>query len=604
MFLIIFGIILFIAAILLFKYLPSKVRVDRQEASFVIVKSLISGVCVLLGILCWLGTSFVYIDQNKVGHLDRIYWASSMKSGQIIAAPWQKGAQARIIMPGFHIMPFVKVLYKINELPIIEVPVGQYGYVTTKDGSPLDPGQYLAREWDGSIAQFTDAEYFLGFDQGEKGYKGPRGQMGPQLTVLRPGQYRINRYLYNVQAADATAIKAGFVGVIKSNVGQYYDGVPILPAGVAKTDLSVPIVPKGYKGVWSEVLEPATYYINRAAYQVTDIDTRVQVWKYLGGYKKRWINLEVGDDGKIRQTPGEEDFPMPEGAADRAITLRVEGWDVPQDCRVQVQVTPANAPFVVAAVGTLQAVEDKIITPNLRSILRNVVAESTEEEIPVLDKDANPVLNEDGTPKIKIIKRARKVLDLLYQREKLEDAVTSKLVPQGKKTGLTVQWIRFGDPAVPPELLVPGKRKQLAQQLETTYEQEKLAQISRVQTEKERARADQQGVLMESEIGIQVANNKASAREKLGIGEQKYLEAVAQGQRAQAQVLGEQKAFELAYLEKILDAAKVNSDMIKIPNILVMGDQGGFSGPAAILGASNLNLGLLKQSPTAAPPAK
>ena len=44
------------------------------------------------------------------------------------------------------------------------------------------------------------------------------GQKGPQLTVLPPGKYRINRYLFSVEFQDATDIPAGFVGVVKANV--------------------------------------------------------------------------------------------------------------------------------------------------------------------------------------------------------------------------------------------------------------------------------------------------------------------------------------------------------------------------------------------------
>jgi hypothetical protein len=172
------------------------------------------------------------------------------------------------------------------------------------------------------------------------------------------------------------------------------------------------------------------------------------------------------------------------------------------------------------------------------------------------------------------------------------------LVPEGAKAGLTVQWVRFGDPAVPPELLIPGKREQLAKSLMKTYQQEKKSQVERVQTEKERARANKQADLMESEIGIKVAENNAEARRKEGIGEKKYLEAVAQGQKAQALVLGQQKAFELAYIKEVLAAATKNPDLIKYPNILVMGG-GGFEGAAAILGASNLNMGMTKTTPAA-----
>ena len=41
-------------------------------------------------------------------------------------------------------------------------------------------------------------------------------------------------------------------------------------------------------------------------------------------------------------------------------------------------------------------------------------------------------------------------------------------------------------------------------------------------------------------------------------------------------------------LDKILAAAVSNPGIVKIPSVYVQGDSGGFEGPAAILGASNL----------------
>jgi hypothetical protein len=253
-------------------------------------------------------------------------------------------------------------------------------------------------------------------------------------------------------------------------------------------------------------------------------------------------------------------------------------------------VTPENAPFVVAAAGGIDQIEDKIMTPTFRSVLRNEVAKNVEDTAEVWDKEKKKTVT-------KTVMRPRKVLDLLYKREGLETATETKLIPEGAKYGLTVMEARFGDPVVPPELLLPGKRKQLAESLVATYRQEKLAQTERVQSEKERARADQQGELMKSEINIKVANNNAEAREKEGLGEKKYMEALAKGQNAQANVLGKDRTFELAYIKEVLAAAKENPDLIKVPNVLVMGEGSSLEGAAAILGANNFSMAVGKHKP-------
>ncbi len=543
-------------------------------------------------IVAFLMTSCLVIDSDKVGHLKRIYMGKQMPQGRIIANINEKGPQARILAPGFHLMPFIRVTHDIEELDLLKIDQGKYGFLVARDGRQMPEGQFIAPAF-ADASNMINAMKFMGYEKSND----ITGVKGPQLTILAPGNYRINRYLFEIFEGKSTAVPAGHVAVIKSNVGEDYVGDPILPSGIKFTDLSVPIVPKGYRGVWADVKTPGEYYINEKAYEVTLVDTRVQTWKYLGGYTRKWIELTIGDDGKIIQIPHEEPVAVPEDAADSSTILRVQGWDVFQDSRVQVQVTPANAPFVVASVGGLLEVENKIITPNYRSILRNVVSEPVQEIVPVLDKKGNPVIGKDGKVKTITITRPREVLDLLYHREELEKAVAKRLVPAGAQAGLNVQWVRFGDPYVPPSLLIPGKRSQLAESLMATYNQEKTAQTERVETEKERARANEQERLMQSQIGIKVADNNASARTKEGLGEEKYMKSIAKGQLAQANVLGRDKAFELAYIKEVLAAASANPKIVKFPTTFVMGgsDGGGLTGAAAILGASNISMGLKTQ---------
>lgn len=571
------------------------------ETSLKFIKWIIRGVCLGLAVIYFLMTSCVVIDSDKVGHLKRIYMGSQMPQGRIIANINEKGPQARILAPGFHLIPFIAVTHDVEELAIVDIEQGTYGYLVAKDGQSMPQGQFIAPAWK-SADDMINAMKFMGYDNPESDVS--PGVKGPQLTILPPGQYRVNRYLFDIYGEKSTPVPAGHVAVIKSNVGEDYGGEPILPTGINASNLSVPIVPKGYRGVWSEVKTPGEYYINKKAYDVTLVDTRVQTWKYIGGYERKWIDLTIDEDGKIHQEPHSEMVPIPEDAADMAIILRVQGWDVFQDSRVQVQVTPENAPFVVASVGGLQAVEDKIITPNYRSILRNVVAQVVTVNETVLDEDGNVVYDKaidkngkvikgaKGEPQMHIVTRPRQVLDLLYHRKELELAVFTNLIPTGAQAGLTVQWVRFGDPAVPPSLLIPGKRKQLAESLMATYKQEKRAQGERVAATREKARADQQAELMKSEIGIKVADNNASAREKEGLGEKKFMEALAKGQEAQANVLGKDKTFELAYVKAVLEAAARNPQMIKVPTTLVMGGGSSLEGAAAILGANNISMAL------------
>jgi hypothetical protein len=45
---------------------------------------------------------------------------------------------------------------------------------------------------------------------------------------------------------------------------------------------------------------------------------------------------------------------------------------------------------------------------------------------------------------------------------------------------------------------------------------------------------------------------------------------------------------QLQALEKSLDAAKANPDLVKVPVVMVSGSGSGYEGAAAVLGASNI----------------
>ncbi len=524
-----------------------------MESPFGWVRKYIQIGAIFLAVFLLLSTSYVIIDADKIGQMERIYLGKSMEPGQIIAFDGQKGPQARILPPGFHFKLLLNVLYDVREVPLIEVPDGQYGYVVAKDGAPLRKGQYLADAWpQNNFQKWLEAKYFL-----KNG-----GQRGPQLTVLPPGKYRLNTYLFSVDYHDATDIPAGFVGVVKSNVQE----TPEWEAADVPHDLlgslAVPLVNKGSVGIWVEPLPPGRYYLNNVAYNVTAVDTRVQTWNYKGGYKRRYIDLEVTQDGKIVQKERAEVVSIPEHAADSAIFTRMEGWLVPQELRVQVQVEPKDAPFLVASVGKVEAAEDKVVSPSIRSVVRNICG-------------------------------AEKVLSLIDEnRATVEANIEEAVIPEGKKAGVTIKDVRLVDSVVPPELLVARLREQLAGQLEETFKREKEAQNQRIETEKARATADQQPELVAAEIRVKIAEKDKQAAKLTGEGEKLKLIEIATGQKQQVAVLGKDKVMQLAVLDKVLTAAVENSDIVKIPQILVAGEGSGLEGSAAILGASNIVRGL------------
>jgi len=513
----------------------------------------IKGSLVVFAIIGFLSRSFIIIDGDEIGALKRIYLGDQLPPGRIIALDGQKGPQAEVLGPGFHLIPFVRVVYEIEYFPVQEIPEGQYGLLVTTDGRAIDEGSYLADRWPlGKEEEMLEATYFL-----ENG-----GQKGPQFNVLRPGKYRINPYLFRINKLLATDVPTGHVAVIRSNVKTTTAECPdpSISFGTADESVALPLVPEGCVGVWEKPKPPGRYYLNEKAFVTTIIPTRLQTWVYKGGYTARRVNLTVSDEGKIQQKEVSEVIKIPKNAADKAINVRVEGWTVPVDMRVIVAVNPANAAKVVASVGGLKEVEDNIITPAIRDILRTI----------------------GGHPD-------RKVMDLVEKRAEIVAEVERAIVPEGLKAGVTIQEVRMGEPAIPPELLVATLREQLAIQLQATYKKEQDAQRERIKVERERATADQQKELVAAEIRKKAAEFTKEQLRLLGEGEKLKLLEIAKGQEAQALVLGKEAALQLAALEMALEAAKENDRIVKVPTVQVIGaGAGSFEGAAAILGSSNI----------------
>ncbi|MEN8188421.1 MAG: SPFH domain-containing protein [Thermodesulfobacteriota bacterium] len=557
---VIIAIVLVILGILVLQLMPSKLKPGMEEKKktrhLPLVRRLLGGGMLLAAGYLVLSTSFVIIDADKVGHLKRIYLGKSMDPGQIIAFEGQKGPQARILPPGFHFKFLLNVFFEVEELEVFSVAEGQYGFLVARDGKPLR-GRYLADAWpEDKFQNMLDATFFL-----KNG-----GQKGPQLSILPPGTYRLNRYLFEIKSGKATDVPAGFVGVVKSNIQETPQlELAEIPSELAGS-LSVPLVKKGSVGIWNQPLQPGRYYLNAVAYNVTLVDTRVQTWSYEGGYTQRFIDLKVTQDGQITQSERSLAIAVPDNAADSAIFTRMEGWLVPQELRIQVQVEPRDAPFLVASVGNVESAENKIVTPSIRSVVRNICA-------------------------------AEKVLSMIDEhRTEVEQRIEESVIPEGKKAGVSIKDVRIADTAVPPELLTARLREQLAEQLRDTFLKEQIAQNQRIATEKARAEANQQSELVAAEIRVKIAERDKEAAKLKGEGEKLKLTEIALGQGAQVGVLGEERVTQLAVLDKILRAAVENPKIVKIPNILVSGENGGLEGAAAILGASNLVQGLKEQT--------
>jgi uncharacterized membrane protein YqiK len=333
-------------------------------------------------------------------------------------------------------------------------------------------------------------------------------------------------------------------------------------------------VTRGCKGVWESSLSPNDYYLNRDAYDVTLVSTRVTTLEFKGGFTRRYIDLKVDAKGDFTQNERSASFPTSADAADTAINTKIEGWEIPQELRAIVQITPENAPIVVAAVGGQKEVDQRIVVPSIRSLVRNVYGGA----ITVTETAA------DATTKT--ITRPTKVLDTIENRTSLEQAILERAQIDGRRAGVDIKEIRLGESAIPPELLLARQREQLAGQLRAAYIQEQAAQEQRQQTEQARATAERQSDLVAAQISVKTAELLQQRRLAEGHGERLFLEEQAAGQTAQANVLGKDSVLKLQALKQLLELLAQHPEVVanlKLPQVYVAG--GGLEGPAAVLGS-------------------
>src|SRR5581483_7712810 len=235
--------------------------------------------------------SIVYVPNNRVGILERLWAGRSVKHG-IVALNGEAGYVPDLLRGGFHMLfPFQ---YRVHKTNLVTVPQGEIGYVFARDGKPLEPGQSLAGNT--TADDFEDVRAFLASG----------GQKGPQRKVLREGVYAINvaqvvvltratTYALKLAQSDTDTIEAmrgqiegrgGFHPILVTDskdvigVVTVHDG-PGLPAGeliapavgqdrrMAATyhnnfqDADRFLAAGGYRGRQYQVLVDGTYYVNR-----------------------------------------------------------------------------------------------------------------------------------------------------------------------------------------------------------------------------------------------------------------------------------------------------------------------------------------------------
>ena len=131
---------------------------------------------VVLIALVLISNVIVYIPNDRVGIVERLWGASSLSRG-FIALKGEVGFQPQVLRGGIHY--FFPFQYRVHKADLVTIPQGEIGYIFARDGRELVDGQTLGEIVDAGI---EDVAAFL-----KAG-----GQKGSQRAIIREGTHAIN----------------------------------------------------------------------------------------------------------------------------------------------------------------------------------------------------------------------------------------------------------------------------------------------------------------------------------------------------------------------------------------------------------------------------
>ncbi len=485
-----------------------------------------------------------------------------LPSGQILAKPGQQGIQEQVLGEGRHFLnPW---LYEHHIVPIITIPAGKIGVVTSKVGAELPPSEFLAEP----------------------------GQKGIWRGVLGPGKHRLNPYGYQVDIVDAVSIPVGYVGVVTSLSGK--QTTPDAFAG------------PGEKGVRQDILQPGLYYVNPKELQVDLLEIGVNQVSLLGktggevitktqmasqnvameGLQKRALAEQMEkrldylaqqrvqessadkprlESGMMRNAPhakqaapAAQAAPKPMSPPDTSNVLSLnqfvefpsrDGFEISLDMTVEFEFLPEHIAWIYQSYGDLPAVVDKIIMPQILSVSRLkgsayrakdfIVGEGREKfqndltEALAKTIDEKRIIVHDAL--IRHVNVPEQILDPIQQAS---IAVEQDLTNKEKQNTARKQAELNTEQG-----LVEQRRQQVAQ------ETEKLKAEILADQEKQVAQLRAEAVRQAAEIEQQTALVRADKTRKLGLAQANTLAWVegekAKGFELKAAAFGDPTAFTL-----------------------------------------------------------
>jgi uncharacterized membrane protein YqiK len=477
-----------------------------------------------------------------------------------VSAGGQRGPQVDILTPGtYRILtqssPFeggsdVKPgLFTVRLFDATVINENQIGLVEALDGSPLNPGDYVAESVAGHD-NFQDGHEFIN----------GKGQRGPQKDILLPGTYYINPLLFKVIPESAKEIRPGEVAVIVSNTGkdpgddirremaakvrarmereeqeQAEQSAAVLDkiddgrtAAEIKVELMTGdpadrrldegaheayVVPEGYRGIQETVVGPGRYYVNTLAITPIIIPTTNQTVEWTSGEVVNTFNpFEV---------------------------ISKDGFTMQLEVRVVFRVKPEDAPFMVAKIGGIERLIQNVMHPLIDSIFRNQASESS-------------------------------AMAYLQNRHEEQERAEARVRAHLLKYHVDVVNVLICHIHLPEELMKTQTEKILAEQRQNMYNAQREAEEKRIQLERTKSQADNQKDLMGATVGVEIAGKRAEQRKAEGEGEAHYILQTGRAEAEKVRLMGEAQG--VAYREQVNALGAQGVALVEV--LKVIGEKG------------------------------
>jgi regulator of protease activity HflC (stomatin/prohibitin superfamily) len=356
----------------------------------------------------------------------------------------------------------------------------------------------------------------------------------------------MNPFLVQVEMVPMLVVNQGEVAVIKAFVG-----LPTLDTSGSEFKFGS-IVRPGHRGIWQEPLRTGKYPINPRVYAAEIVPTSILTLNWADA------TSEAHDlDAQLSSIVGKSR----------------EGFVFEIDLQVQIHVPDTRAPKVISMVGTMRNLVSEVLQSAVGNHFRNTL---------------------QRLEAVRFIETRQEV------QEAALEAITRYLnVYEVETKGVYIQDVTF-----PQELVVVLTRREIANQERATFDEQQRAQTARIEMEKAKGTADMQGQLASAQVGVEIKQSEAKAREAEAQGEAAYVELTGKAEATKTQAIGlaEAKAVEALGIARatgfeqqrqalgptatavVAVANAVSEGHIDVmPDVLVTGGGGSFEGLAATL---------------------